>query len=160
VELVLRASAIYWFLWLVVRGTGKRSLAELSPLDLLLVVVMGDLVQQGVTSEDMSVTGAMVVIATFITWTLLMDALTRRRWTVKRILEGEPVIILRDGAPLMDRLRQERLTVDDLYGAAREQGFARLSDIQIGVLEDDGAFSFIARQQPNRGTTGTADRDR
>jgi uncharacterized membrane protein YcaP (DUF421 family) len=137
-----------------VRGTGKRSLAELSPLDLLLVVVMGDLVQQGVTSEDMSVTGAMVVIATFIVWTLLMDRLTRRHVAIKRVLEGEPVIVLRDGVPLLERLRHERLTIDDLYGAAREQGFARLSDIEIGVLEDDGAFSFIARQRPNPGTAG------
>jgi uncharacterized membrane protein YcaP (DUF421 family) len=153
VELVLRSSAIYWFLWLVVRGTGKRSLAELSPLDLLLVVVMGDLVQQGVTSEDMSVTGAMVVVATFILWTLLMDALTRRRRTVARVFDGEPVIIVRNGAPVMARLQHERMTIHDLYGAAREQGFARLADIEIGVLEPDGAFSFISRQRPNPNTT-------
>jgi uncharacterized membrane protein YcaP (DUF421 family) len=159
VELVLRASAIYWFLWLVVRGTGKRSLAELSPLDFLLVVVMGDLVQQGVTSEDMSVTGAMVVIATFIVWTLLMDALTRRRRAAARVLDGEPVIVLRNGSPVMARLDQERLTIDDLYGAAREQGFARLADIDVGVLENDGSFSFIARQRPNPGTTSGRDRD-
>jgi uncharacterized membrane protein YcaP (DUF421 family) len=152
-ELVLRASAIYWFLWLVVRAAGKRSLAELSPLDLLLVVVMGDLVQQGVTSEDMSVTGAMIVIATFIVWTLMMDAITRRRRTVGRILNGEPVIVIRHGAPVMSRLDLERLTVDDVRGAAREQGFARLADIDVGVLETDGSFSFIARQRPNPNTT-------
>jgi uncharacterized membrane protein YcaP (DUF421 family) len=157
VELVLRATAIYWFLWLVVRGTGKRSLAELSPLDLLLVVVMGDLVQQGVTGEDMSVTGAMIVIATFIVWTLLMDAVTRRRRTARRILDGEPVIVVRHGAPVMARLDQERLTIDDLYGAAREQGFGRLGDIEVGVLEADGSFSFIARQSPNPNTTSERD---
>ncbi len=159
-ELLLRASAIYWFLWLVVRGTGKRSLAELSPLDLLLVVVMGDLVQQGVTSEDMSVTGAMIVIATFIVWTLLMDAVTRRRANVRKVLEGEPVIVVRGGAPVMARLELERLTLDDLYGAAREQGFDRLADIEVGVLETDGSFSFISRQRPNPGTTGSPERDR
>jgi uncharacterized membrane protein YcaP (DUF421 family) len=153
VELVLRSSAIYWFLWLVVRGIGKRSLAELSPLDFLLVVVMGDLVQQGVTGEDMSVTGALVVVATFMAWTLLLDAITRRRRTASRILDGEPVIVVRDGAPVMARLELERLTLDDLYGAAREQGFGRLADIEVAVLETDGSFSFIARQRPNPNTT-------
>ena len=77
-EILLRATVVYWFLWLVVRGTGKRSLSELTPLDLLLVVVVGDMVQQGVTQEDMSVTGAIIVVSVFVGWTVLADAWERR----------------------------------------------------------------------------------
>jgi uncharacterized membrane protein YcaP (DUF421 family) len=144
-ELVIRATVIYWFLWLVVRGTGKRSLAEISPLDLLIIVVLGDFVQQGVTGEDMSVTGALVVVSTFVLWMLLGDFFGRRFPKVERVLEGEPVIVVHDGRLLEDRVRMERLSVEEVCGAAREHGFADLADVRVGVLEADGKFSFIGR---------------
>jgi uncharacterized membrane protein YcaP (DUF421 family) len=152
VDIVLRATAIYWFLWLVVRGVGKRSIAELSPLDLLLVVVVGDLVQQGVTGEDMSVVGALIAVSTFVVWTLLSDALTRRSHNAARALEGEAVIVVRDGRIVQERLRLERLTEEELIGAAREQGFVRLADVDVGVLEADGSFSFLGRHRPHPNT--------
>lgn len=142
-ELVIRATIIYWFLWLVVRGTGKRSLSELTPLDLLITIVLGDFVQQGVTEEDMSMTGAIIVVSTFVAWMLIGDALSRRSRRVERALEGEAVIVVRDGTPDMDRLRVERLTIDDLLGAAREAGYGDLADVRFAVLEHDGRFSFI-----------------
>ncbi len=142
-ELVIRASVIYWFLWLVTRGTGKRSLAEISPLELVVVVILGDFVQQGVTQEDMSVTGAVIAVSTFVCWMLIGDFLARRSKGAERILDGHAVIVIRDGRPDLDRLRNERLTLDDLLGAAREQGFGYLEEVRLGVLEDDGKFSFV-----------------
>ena len=142
-ELVIRATVIYWFLWLVVRGTGKRSLSELTPLDLLITIVLGDFVQQGVTEEDMSMTGAIIVVSTFVAWMLVGDALSRRSRRVERALEGEAVIVVRDGTPDLDRLRVERLTIEDLLGAAREAGIGDLADVRFAVLEHDGRFSFI-----------------
>jgi uncharacterized membrane protein YcaP (DUF421 family) len=142
-ELVIRATVIYWFLWLVVRGTGKRSLAEISPLELLIIVVLGDFVQQGVTGEDMSVTGAVVVVSTFVLWTIIGDFFTRRSQSAQRIVDGEPVIVVRDGEVLEDRLRAERLTEEDVYAAAREHGYGDLAGVRYGVLEADGKFSFV-----------------
>jgi uncharacterized membrane protein YcaP (DUF421 family) len=142
-EILLRATVVYWFLWLVVRGTGKRSLSELTPLDLLLIVVVGDLVQQGVTQEDMSVTGAMIAVSVFVGWTLLADAWERRSAAARRILIGEPVIVLRSGQPLTERLDDERLTVDELKEAARLEGYGDLAEIDYAVLETDGKLSFI-----------------
>ncbi len=142
-ELVIRATVIYWFLWLVVRGSGKRSLSEISPLDLLIIVVLGDFVQQGVTQEDMSVTGAVIVVSTFVVWMIIGDLLARRSRQADRVLSGQAVIVLRDGEPDMERLRGERLRLDDLLGEARESGYARLDDIALGVLEADGKFSFV-----------------
>lgn len=142
-ELVIRATIIYWFLWLVVRGTGKRSLSELTPLDLLITVVLGDFVQQGVTQEDMSMTGAIIVVSTFVGWMLFGDALSRRSKNVERVLDGEAVVVMQNGEPDMRRLRMERLTIDDLLGSAREAGYGDLSEIRLAVLEHDGKFSFI-----------------
>lgn len=144
-ELVLRATAVFWFLWLIVRGLGKRSLAQLTPLDLLLIVVIGDFVQQGVTQEDMSVTGAFVAVSVFVVWTLISDAVSRHSRNASRILAGDPVVILRDGEVISSRLDRERVSLDELKEAARIEGFGDLSEIAFGVLETDGQFSFVAR---------------
>jgi len=144
-ELVIRATVVFWFLWLVVRGTGKRSLAELTPLDLLLVVVIGDLAQQGVTQEDMSITGAALAVSVFVIWTILADWFGRRSPRMGRFLNGEPVIVVRNGEPLVDRLERERITLWDLVEAARIDGIGALSDIEFAVLETDGRFSFIKK---------------
>ena len=103
-ELFIRATVIYWFLWIVIRGTGKRSLAELTPLDLLLIVILGDFVQQGVTQEDMSMTGAMIAVSVFVLWTLAADYWGRRSRTANLVLASEPVIVLRSGEPIMSVL--------------------------------------------------------
>jgi uncharacterized membrane protein YcaP (DUF421 family) len=144
-EIVIRATVIYWFLWLVVRGTGKRSLAELTPLEMILIVVMGDLVQQAVNQEDMSITGAALAVSVFVAWTLASDAASRRSSRVASLLRGDPVVVLRDGRPLLQRLEAERLTVDDLKEAARIEGYGDLEELEYGILETDGKFSFVGR---------------
>lgn len=144
-ELVIRATVIFWFLWLVVRGTGKRSLTELTPLDLILVVVIGDIVQQGVNQEDMSLTGSIVAVSVFVIWTLAADAVTQRSERSSRLLSGEPVIIVRRGEPLQERLDRERLTLTDLKEAARMQGIGDLAEVEFAVLETDGKFSFVTK---------------
>lgn len=145
-EIVIRATAIYWFLWLVVRGTGKRSLAELTPLEMILTVVIGDFVQQAVTQEDMSITGAGLAVGVFVAWTLVLDALVRRSHRFARVIDGDPVVVLRNGVPLHDRLSAERLSLGDLEQAARIEGYGDLADLDYGILETDGKFSFIPKQ--------------
>jgi uncharacterized membrane protein YcaP (DUF421 family) len=145
-ELVIRATVIYWFLWLVVRGTGKRSLAELSPIDLVLIVVIGDVVEQGVTQEDMSLTGAILAVSVFALWMLFGDAVSRRWSGAAKLLGGSPVLLIVDGEPQLEALDRERLTIEDVAEAARERGFGDLRDIAYGVLETDGGFSFVPRE--------------
>lgn len=154
-ELVPRATVVYWILWLIFRGIGKRSLADLSPLELLMTIVIGDFVQQGVTQEDMSVTGGVIVVCTFVTWTMLGDWIARRSTVAERLLEGRAVVILTDGVPDAGRLRVERLTEDDVRAAAREAGFDALSKVRIAVLESDGKFSFIGDPESAPPTTSS-----
>jgi uncharacterized membrane protein YcaP (DUF421 family) len=142
-EIMIRATVIFFFLWLLARGVGKRELAELTAFELIMLVTLGDLVQQGVTQEDMSITGAMIAVGTIGAW-ILVFSFSSFRWPKTRpVLEGLPVVILRDGELVLEALRLERVTIDEVKESARNQGISDLTDIVIGVLEPDGRFSFI-----------------
>ena len=142
-EIILRATAIYFFLFLVARGTGKRELSEMTVFELILLVTMGDLIQQGVTQEDMSVTGAFLAIGTLAFWIVVMAYLSFRFQKLRPALEGVPVVVVRDGEPLSEVLRVERVTLDEVEEGARNQGVADLADVDLAVLEPDGRFSFL-----------------
>jgi uncharacterized membrane protein YcaP (DUF421 family) len=146
VEVVWRAVAIYFFLWFITRVIGKRELGQMSAFELVLLVTMGDLIQQGVTQEDFSVTGAMLAVGTFA---LLIVTFSYLSWRFKRsrpALEGMPVVVVRDGRMLENVMRYERLSDSDLQEGMREQGIDDLAKVSIGVLEPDGKFSFFTQQ--------------
>lgn len=142
-EIVIRAAVVFAFLWLLIRVMGKKELAEMSAFELVLLVVIGDLVQQGVTQEDMSVTGAALAVGTIALLVLLSSYLGFRSERARGVIGGLPVLVVRDGEVLPDALEVERLTRDEVVSAAREQGIASLGDVVVGVLEPDGRFSFI-----------------
>lgn len=142
-DLVLRTVAIYVLLWLLMRATGKRELAALGPFDLVLIVVIGDVVQQAVTQEDMSFTGALIVLATMGTIILAVNALTRRSDRARAVIEGQPTTVVRDGAVVDDAMRLERLPMAELMEAARSKGIDDLDKVRFGILEPNGVFSFI-----------------
>ncbi len=144
-EIVVRATAIYFFLWIVVRGVGKRELAEMSPFDLVLLVSIGDLVQQGVTQEDVSLTGAMLAVGTVVLWVTAFAFAQYRSPRARRVVNGDAAIVVRDGVPLERVLHLQRVTLDDLKMEARRQGISDLRDVQLAVLEPEGKFSFIPR---------------
>jgi uncharacterized membrane protein YcaP (DUF421 family) len=142
-QIVIRAAVLFFFLWAVTRALGKRELSELSTFELILMVVLGDLIQQGVTGNDFSVTGAMLAAGTFMGLVGVLSYVTYRSTKGQELLQGIPVIILRDGKPVPKVLEYERLTLDDVKDAAREQGIADLGEVVLGVLEADGKFSFL-----------------
>ena len=142
-EIILRATILYFFLWVVTRGVGKRELSEMTAFELILLVTMGDLIQQGATQEDMSLTGAGLAVATLALWILVFAYTSWRFKSARAILEGVPVVVVRDGQPLDEVLEIERLTVDEVYQAARSQGITDMAEVRVGVLEPDGRFSFL-----------------
>jgi uncharacterized membrane protein YcaP (DUF421 family) len=142
-EIVLQTTVVFFALWLLMRGLGKRELSEMSPFDVILLVVMGDLVQQGITQEDMSVTGALLAICTIALWVLVFSFASWRWQRVGKVLEGSPVVVVRDGRLIEEALRMERLPVSEVLEAARQQGIADLSDVRLAVFEPSGRISFI-----------------
>ena len=142
-EIIVRATVIYFFLLLLTRGLGKRELAQMSAFELLLLVTVGDLVQQGATQEDMSLTGAMLSVGTIGAWIGLFGYVSFRFPATRDLLEGVPVVVVHDGRILSEALVNERVPIEELLGAAREQGIGDLADVRVGVLEPDGQFTFI-----------------
>lgn len=142
-EIVIRATVIFFFLWALTRALGKRELAEMSAFELVLLVVVGDLIQQGVTQEDYSLTGAMLAAGTIGMWVLVFSYLAFRAKRLQPVLEGLPVVVIRDGRPIEEAMNIERVDLEEVKEAARNQGITDLSEVRCGVLEPDGRFSFI-----------------
>ena len=144
-ELVIRALVAFLLLWLITRVVGRRALGQLSAFELLLLLVMGDLIQQGVTQEDYSLTGAAIVISVF---SLLAIALSYLSWKFPRVrpaLDGKPVVVINDGELVEEALYSERLPADELFEALRREGIRSLDEVDIGVLETNGSYSFFRR---------------
>ena len=142
-EIVLRATVTFFFLLLVTRSMGKKELSQLSAFELILVITMGDLVQQGVTQEDQSLTGAFTAIATIATLIVVLSAIQFRWPRTRSAVRGIPVVVLRNGRPLEEAMRVERLKLDEMHEAARQQGIGDLAEVRVAILEPDGKLSFI-----------------
>jgi uncharacterized membrane protein YcaP (DUF421 family) len=142
-EIVIRALVIFVFLWVVTRAVGRSTLGELSTFELILYVTMGDLVQQAVTQQDYSLTGAMLGVGTFA---LLTVALSWTQWRFPRFrpaITGRPMLVFENGKPVEAAMKSERFAVADLLVSAREQGIEHTSDIEYAVLEADGRLSIF-----------------
>jgi uncharacterized membrane protein YcaP (DUF421 family) len=157
-EIVIRAAIVFAFLWLLTRAMGKRELAEISAFELILLVTIGDIVQQGITQEDMSLTGAVLSAGTIGLLTVTLSYLGFRWRQGRTFIEGMPVIIIREGRPLREVLKLERLTVEEVHKAARGQGIDDLGRVKVGILEPDGKFSFI--RENDSGEDAPPDEDR
>ena len=142
-EIVYRAAVLYLFLFFLMRLLGKKELGQMSAFELVLLLAMGDLVQQGVTQEDYSVTGAMLAIGTFGVLILLGSYVTWRFPRTRPLLEGVPVVVVQDGRFREDVMRLERVTDSELREALREQGIEDVASVRVGLLEADGKFSFF-----------------
>jgi uncharacterized membrane protein YcaP (DUF421 family) len=144
-EIVFRAVVIFFFLWIVTRAVGRSSLGELSTFQLLLYVTMGDLVQQAITQQDYSVTAGILAVSTFALLTVVFGWISWRYRRSRPFINGVPVIIVKDGEPRLEAMAQERMTIDDLYAQARQQGIRKLSEIDLAVMETDGKVSFFTQ---------------
>lgn len=144
---VIRATAVYAVLMLVFRISGKRSLAETTPFDFVLLLVFSEAVQSALVDQDNSLTVSFVVILTLVGINIGMSLLKQRFGALERLLEGAPVVIVEDGRLFPDRMRRARIDEGDILAAARQtQGIDAIDQIQRAVLERSGGISII----PNR----------
>jgi uncharacterized membrane protein YcaP (DUF421 family) len=144
-DIALRAVVVFFFIYLVTRLIGRRELSSLEPFDLILLIVLGDTVQQGLTQDDYSLTGAVLAIGTIAVLQVFVSWLGYRFPRTRPVLEGQPIIIVQDGEVIEDNIKRERLDPEEIAEAARLQGIAHLADVKWAVLETTGTISFIKK---------------
>lgn len=145
-DIVFRALFAYLFITFLLRVVGRRELSSMSPSDLILLVVLGDLIQNGVTQSDYSMTGVVLATSTIALCAVLTSLLAYKSKRASDIIEGTPLIVVQDGKPIEENMRSERLNLDDLMEEARGQQIAQLDEIKWAVLEPSGTISFIKQR--------------
>jgi uncharacterized membrane protein YcaP (DUF421 family) len=145
-DLVLRAVIIYVLVFVFTRVLGRRELSTLQPFDLILLVVIGDLVQSGVTQNDLSVTGVILVVCTIGALQVLVSYVSFRFRRLRPFLQGEPIVLVENGKVIERTMRRERLSLEDLAEKARMSEIATIGEIRWAVLETNGDISFIKQQ--------------
>jgi uncharacterized membrane protein YcaP (DUF421 family) len=146
-DLALRAVVLYVFIFLLTRIVGRRELSSLGPFDIILLVIIGDAVQQGLTQDDYSLTGALIVVTAIALLQVFTSYLSFRFRRLRPVLEGDPIVIVQDGKPIERNLRRERLTLEDVMEEARSSAqIASLDEIQFAVVERSGAISFLEKK--------------
>jgi uncharacterized membrane protein YcaP (DUF421 family) len=142
-DIVLRAIIIYVLVFAFTRALGRRELSTLQPFDFILLVVIGDLIQSGVTQNDLSVTGVLLVVCTIGILQVIFSYLSFRFRRVRPVLQGEPIVLVENGQLIDRNMRRERLTLDDLAEKARLSEIESIDEIKWAVLETNGDISFI-----------------
>ena len=147
-ESVIRGLIVYLFLLLVFRIAGKRSLAETTSFDLVLLLIISETTQQAMVDNDHSMTNAAVLIVTLVGADILLSLLKQWSPALDTWLDGTPLIIVKDGQPLRDRMNRERIDESDVLEAARRQhGLESIAQIKYAVLERGGKIGIVPQQR-------------
>jgi uncharacterized membrane protein YcaP (DUF421 family) len=144
-DLVLRAAVVFVFVVVLTRVIGRRELGSLAPVDLILLIILGDALQQGLTQDDYSLTGALLVVGTLAVLQVFTSWVSFRLPFTRRLLEGEPLIVIEDGKPIERNLSRERLTLEELTESARLHEIGSLDEVKWAVLERNGEISFLKK---------------
>ena len=145
-DITLRGIVLFAFIYLLTRVIGRRELSSLQPFDLILLIVLGDTIQQGLTQDDYSVTGAVIAVGTIAGLQVLTSWSAFRFPWLRRALDGHPIVLVEDGKVVEKNLRRERLTLEDLAEQARANQVTSIKDVQWAIFEPSGTISFIPKQ--------------
>jgi uncharacterized membrane protein YcaP (DUF421 family) len=145
--IALRTAAIYVVVLGGLRLAGKRDTGQMTPLDLVLLLLLANAVQNAMTGPDTSLSGGIVAAATLLLVNTGINRLGTRNRRVRRWLEGTPRLLVRSGHVVQENLEREHLSVDDLHQAFREHGVQSLSDVALAVLEVDGSISVLRNEE-------------
>lgn len=143
-DAVFRATAIYLVLLVLFKIAGRRTLADITNFDLLLLLIIGEATQQALLGDDFSVTNAVIVIVTLIVIDVGLSFIKLRFGRIDALIEGTSTLIVEEGRPLKKRLREARLREEDILLAARQsQGLEQMGQIKYAILERNGKISII-----------------
>lgn len=145
-NVVIRTIAIYMFLLMIFRISGKRSLSQMTSFDFVLILIIGESTQQALLGNDFSITNAILVISTLMIFDIGLSLFKGYVPETEKWIDGLPLVILKDGNPIQERMKKARVEEDDILAAAREtQGLERLDQIKYAVLERSGGISIIPK---------------
>jgi uncharacterized membrane protein YcaP (DUF421 family) len=144
-DIAIRAVVLFFFIVFITRVIGRRELSSLSPFDLILLIILGDAIQQGLTQDDYSVTGAIIAVSTIATLQVATSYVSYRSRRARKILEGLPIVVVQDGKFVEANLKRERMTSDEIEEEMRVQQIASLDRVEWAILETNGTMSFIQK---------------
>ncbi|HEU5283269.1 MAG TPA: YetF domain-containing protein [Burkholderiales bacterium] len=150
-ELVVRGSAIYWFIFLLFRVILRRNVGAIAISDVLLVVLIADAAQNGMAGQYDSITDGFILVGTIAAWSYLIDFASYRSQALRRLLEPQPLPLVRDGRLERRNLRSEFMSRDELLAQLREKGVERIEDVKVAYMESDGSVSVIQKENAARG---------
>ncbi len=142
-EVIARCVIIYGFLLIAFRVAGKRELGQMTPFDLVLILVISNAVQNAMVGAHTSVTAGLLAAATLFVLNMVVGVLKQSSRRAQTLLEGTPTVLIKDGTPVTASLQQEGISHEELATAVREHGFADVSDVDLAMLEIDGSISAI-----------------
>ncbi len=134
---------VYFFLILGLRFVGKRELGQMNIYDLVLIVILGNAVQNAMMNNDNSLCGGLIAATTLLIANRLFNVLLQKSKKAERLMVGQPVLILNDGVPVEENMKREGVTHEQLMAALREHGLTQPEQAHIGVLEVDGSISVV-----------------
>jgi len=139
----LRAVLIYVALLVLIRLSGKRTVGEFTPFDLVLMILLGNAAQNAMIGTDTSVLGGLIVVVTLLALNWALARVTSRNSRVEHLIEGSPVVLVRDGKVFQAALRRENVATEDLEEALRQAGCRDASEVDLAMLETDGQISVV-----------------
>lgn len=153
-ESILRGAAVYFFVWLIFRLAGKRTLAQITTFDAVLLLIISETTQSALLDSDNSFTHAVLLILTMLGLDVLLSCLKQRYPAFERVLDGLPVIIVDRGKLDREAMAKERVDEEDILHAARQQrGLAGLAEIEYAVLEQSGGITVLSRESESPSPT-------
>ncbi len=147
-EAIIRALAIYLFLLLIMKISGRRTLAQMTNFDFILVLIISEAVQQALIGEDYSIINSFLVVITLVGADIIISLLKLRFPTLNKIIDGVPTVLLKDGKPIEERMKKARVDEDEILESARiNQGIGTIKETKYAILEVDGDISIIPQEK-------------
>ena len=147
VEIALRTTVIYALVLIGIRVAGKREVGQMTPFDLVLLLLIANAVQNAMTGPDTSVTGGLVAAATLLGLNTLVTRVVLRNRRARRWVQGSPTLLIHDGKMIPEHLAREQLSSEEIHQALREHGVATVAEVQLAVLEIDGSISVLKKDE-------------
>ncbi|MDP9198587.1 MAG: DUF421 domain-containing protein [Pseudomonadota bacterium] len=151
IEPILRGTIMYFAIFVLFRVVIRRRVGAIGMSDLLLVVIIADAAESGLSGDDHTITHGLIVVGTIFLWNWLIDWLNYRVPALRILLEPSPLPLIEKGRILRQNLRQEYVTIDELKSKLREHGVADPAEVEKAVMEPDGEVSVIRRKPPPAG---------